>query len=79
MIGFLIGIFSVPAVAHANRWYIVTFIDLPKVSLPSPLIIVPESDRNPVPGPGGSGPSGVEEKVPTEGRYLGSSQKPARW
>lgn len=66
MIGFLIGIVSVPAVDHANRWYIVTFIDLPKITSPSPLIIVPESERNPDPGGGGSGPFRPIKKIKQE-------------
>ncbi|MBX3267594.1 MAG: hypothetical protein KF831_12910 [Acidobacteria bacterium] len=53
MIGFVIGYYSVPAADRLDRWYKVTFIDLPKITSESPIIVVPESERNPRPIPGG--------------------------
>lgn len=53
MIGFVIGCYSVPAADRLDRWYKVTFIDLPKITSESPIIVVPESERNPRPIPGG--------------------------
>jgi len=55
MIGFVIGCYSVPAADHLERWYTVTFIDLPKVTSESPVIIFPESERNPLTRGGGGG------------------------
>lgn len=57
MFCFLLGLITVSTVDFLDRWNTANSIKLPEQCSPSLLIVIPESERNPVPYPGGSGPS----------------------